>query len=544
MFAGSISNVDLGVVVKDLAGDIAVPIPPAVQSVLDQISISGTGAFSLPASPLNTALLDRDAKGIAAAFAAATPPVTVPASLDKLFISKGSTDGHWFVTALTDPVPAHYEPPAAGQHVLGRERRAALLRPAEDAARRLEFDAGMSLNGTLSVLGLTATAEVVIIESTGISATASLSKIAFPNQNVFVVHSADGTTGPLFSVSTWTDSSQTDPNLRPPHVVITGKVSLLGLAGESVYCDLQEDGFHFTLTGGGSGATVAVHAVLTSSSGLAASGSATVAIDQTVDLGSVAGQDLGSVPLDATAPARWRSRPRRPARRKLQRLVLLRAAGIHDPDRAARRDDRGAREHRDDGREHRDRGGKSFLLGDVNRWLNWVNSNVIAGFANAPAKVGAVLSDAYDQTPDEIASLTHSALGYGADAAAQALAGAGVAANDAANALSAAGYQAGDIASAIANAFKGIHADVNIGHADTPQGPHADSQVPPHGRFRTACRRGRGHTDSHQDAWGVGPHEDFGNPHVDSAPHADTPAGPHADTNVPPHGDIPTHIDT
>ncbi|MDP9106552.1 MAG: hypothetical protein M3N49_11550, partial [Candidatus Eremiobacteraeota bacterium] len=515
MFAGSIGNVDLGTVVDTFAGQLSAPIPPAVQSVLSSITLSGTGAFALPAAPLATALADRDAKAVSQAFAAATPPVTLPASLAKMFISQGATAGHWFVTDLASVPPTHYELAQSGNTFAVARNAQIYVVPQKTKIGELSFDAGTALNGTLSVLGVTATAEVRIFANTGISASASLTKIVLPNQNVLVISSADGTAGPSFSLSTFADASQTDPKLQGPHVYITGKVSLLGLVGESIYMDLQPDGFHCTLSSTNAGATITLAVTLTSASGFGASGSASVAINQSVDLGPVAGQNLGTVTLDTsvtctltisgnstqasasfTGSFSFQGQPFTiPAvQLDVSTASLANFAGtVLSAAQAAI---------------------TGFVLGDVNRWLSWVNANVIPGVKNAPAQVGAVLANVYHQSPAEIASLARNALGYGADAAAVALKAAGDTANDAVNVLSSAGYAAGDIANAVASAFSGLHADVSLGHIDTPPGPHADTQVPPH-------------VDGSK--WGV---------------HLDTPAGPHADTQIPPHGDTGTHIDT
>lgn len=511
MFAGSIGNVDLGTVVATFAGELSAPIPPAVQSVLSSITLSGTGAFSLPAAPLATALADGDAKAVSEAFAAATPPVTLPASLAKMFISQGATAGHWFVTDLASVPPTHYELTQSGSTFAVTRNAQIYVVPQKTQIGELSFDAGTALNGTLSVLGVTATAEVRIFQSTGISASASLTKIVLPNENVLVISSVDGTAGPSFSLSTFADASQTDPKLQGPHVYITGKVSLLGLLGESVAMDLQSDGFHCTLSRTNPGGTMTLAVTLTSASGFLASGSASIAINQSVDLGSVAGQNLGTVTLDTIvtctlavsgnstqASAGFTGWFRFQNQRFTIPTVQLDVSTASLTNFAGTV--LGAAQAAIAG----------FVRGDVNLWLNWVNANVIPGVKSAPAQVGAVLSNAYYQSPAEIASLARNALGYGVDAAAAALRAAGDTANDAANVLSSAGYAAGDITNAIASAFSGIHADVGVGHIDTTPGGHVDMHVPPHGDT---------------SIWGR---------------HVDTPAGPHVDSHI----DTSTHVDT
>lgn len=188
------------------------------------------------------------------------------------------------------------------------------------------------------------------------------------------------------------------------------------------------------------------------------------------------------------------------------------------------------------------------FFGDVNQWLKCVKSQIVIGFAGAPAQVGNVLSSVYHESPAQIASLTNTVLGYGANDAALALHGAGVAANDAVQALTTAGYAAQDVANAVKSVFTGVHADVSLGHIDTPAGPHVDTPIVPH-----IDTQGKGHidvgghTDAHQDVRFLGgPHEDFGSPHGDTSavPHVDAASQGHVDTQTPPHGDTGTHIDT
>ena len=595
MYAGSISPINLAQGLKSFAGNVGAPIPPAVLSVLDKISISGTGGFTVPATPLADALAARDAKAVSAAFGTASPPAALPTSSDKLFISEGKTAGHWFVTNLASLPPTHYELKRQDA-VFSVSRNAQIYNvPQKTSIGELSFDAGFALSGTLSVCGVTATADVRIIENTGISATASLAKLVIGNEKILVISNADGTAGPIFSVSTYADALQTDPNLQGPHVYISGKVSLLGLSA-LLYVDLQPDGFHFTIGSSAGASSITIHATITSASGFTASGTATVGIDRTIHLGKIGARDLGNIALKASvsctlaiSASSGHVSASFTASFTFGNHTFTLAALVLDVDTAALSAFADAVAH------EVEKAIKDFVTADVDRWLNWVNANIIAGFKDAPAKVGAVLADAYHQSANEIAADTRQVLGYGADAAAAALKGANTAANEAAKALSSAGYAAGEIGDAISKAFKGIHADVSAGHVDVPPGPHADAVVSPHvdthahadivpthgdvmeaphvdrhthaDTGNTHVDTGSNHVDTgsnhvdtgsnhvdtgthHGDA-GHGrfhvdtgtPHGDTGTPHFDTGtPHADT-ATPHVDTGAP-HADTSPHLDT
>ena len=177
--------------------------------------------------------------------------------------------------------------------------------------------------------------------------------------------------------------------------------------------------------------------------------------------------------------------------------------------------------------------------------------DLIQGAGQTAEEVGKVLANVYQLPQDVIATKTQQFLGYGSQGVAEALKGAGATANDTARILKDMGYQTAEITSVIRNVF--THVNVNLGHVDTPAGPHLDAatnhvDVP------------RNHVDTAQHADIPGSHTDFGTvfghadqnitPHGDSNPHVDqttTPHGdtttPHVDSQTPPHVDTSTHID-
>lgn len=582
LFSGSISDVTLDTVMAPIVG--VTSLPSEIDAILKQVALAGTAKFTLPAT-LAASLDARDKAAVIAAFAAAGVPLD--SDPKAVSILGGKAQGAWAITDLS--TLTHYHLSQSGNGPIAAEKEAQVkFVPQTTQIGSLPPVTGpvYAMSGALSVFGLTGIVDIDIEPATGISIDASLSPVHFLNDKLLTITDAtDPAKGPHLSLSTFLSGP------TPPHATASGKATLLGLVGESVSIDISPSGASFAL---GSEAPVYSYSidVTLNKSGFAANGSAQVGFDETVDLGLLGSLPIdvmiggtigvsfdgtaasagfsgsftfqghsfstGAVTLDVTAAS-------------LENLASELVSAVIDAV-------------------------KGYLLGALNPavWLNWVKNNIIPNLAADAKAVGRALGSAFNQSADQIANLTHSVLGYSADAAAAAIQAANFTADAAATALAGAGYAADAIASAIKNAFTshadtsvhidtpagphvdasphadtpaGPHADTAIPphgdaapHLDTPAGPHADSQVPPHADTAPHLDTpggphadvGGGHVDSHQDVFGIGPHEDFGAPHVDSqvpphidaSPHVDTPAGPHADSQIPPHVDTAPHADT
>jgi hypothetical protein len=539
MFAGSVSDIDLGVVVNTFAGTLNTAIPPNIKAVLSQIALKGTTAFSLPAA-LGTALANRDAAAVSAAFA---PQVSVPATSDQLFIIKGQTDGYWFVTDVANMEHYAIAPQTGGGYAVTREVQV-YFAPQPTTVGGISFPPGMKLNGQLEFLFLQVIADVDVSLNTGISVQATVSKIVIWQQAFFVISSADGSTGPLLSLCTFTDPSQSNPPFQSPHFLVTGSVSFLGLVGESIYVNAGVNGLDLQMSVTNPLITSQVSATIATSGAFNATVSAAITVPSTnLNLGQLGTVNVATTvggTVTATASASSGNATFAGTFSFANNLLHIPIFSLQVPGPALTTLPSTITGPVQQAIE--------AFFGDVNQWLNCVKSQIVIGFANAPAKVGNVLSTVYKEPAAQIASLTKNVLGYGANDATLALQGAGVAANDAVNALTAAGYAAQDVANAVKSVFTNVHADVSLGHIDTPAGPHVDTPVVPH--IDTQAKGHidvGGHTDAHQDVRFIGgPHEDFGAPHGDTSavPHVDTASLGHVDTQTPPHGDTGTHIDT
>ena len=575
LFAGSISDVTLDMVLGPIAGLAAGVVPPAIENLLKQVSLKGVESFTLPGS-LADSLNKRDPTPVIAAFTAAG--VTISADPKVINILGSSTAGAWAVTDLS--TLTHYHLSTSGGSIAAEKEAQVVCVPQTTQIGSLPpVTPRFQLSGELDVFGMTGIVDIDVVESQGLSIEAYLSPVHILNDQLLSITDAtDKTKGPYLSLCTY----QKDGNA--PHADATAEVSLLGLA-QSLNIQISESGAAFQIS---SSAVVYQYSisVTLNGNGFNASGSAQVGFDRSLDLGP-----LGSVSIDTTIGGAVNvSVTGTQAQAGFSGSFTFQGHGFSTGQVTLSVTGASLANLADELVSAAVDAVKQFLLAnlDPTQWLNWVKQNIIPGVQQDAKQVGQVLGGIYHQTADQVASETHQILGYGADAAAVALEAANFSADVASQALASVGFTATEIADAIKNAFTNIHADTGVHidtpggphgdsaiHLDTPAGPHADTALPPHGDTSQHIDTpsgphvdgGGNHVDAHQDVFGIGPHEDTHLPHADSAvpphgdthahidtpsgphtdgsvpPHVDTPSGGHADTQIPPHGDTSPHVD-
>jgi hypothetical protein len=551
MFAGSVSNLSLKDVADSLAGVVGTSIPAAIDAALARVAVSGTQTFSVPSS-VSTALNARSAAPVATAFAA--QGVTISGD-DKLVLINAGQPGVWHVTDLA--TMKHYSLRQAGSSLQVSLDCQVYAAPQDTQLANLPvFKQGFFLNGELDFFGLTARATITVSTGTGIAADATLTPITILDKHFFSLTAANGAGGPQLSVSTFTQPQQADPMFRPPHALVNASLTLLGRA-TAVYLSVTASGLVFTLSFSPvPGTSLSLSGNFTSLTSLAVSGSAQVGLTGALDFGPLgqisvnANLANGSLALGYDGKA---------ASATVSGGVSIPGVGSYDLS-ASLDVSNGTFADIPTVLLADLRGFLSGVLADATRWLGFVKSGIMQGIAGAE-QVGTVLAQSFGKGAQEVASLTKQALGYGANEVAAALKGAGATADQAAKILDGLGYDAGVVQGALKNAFTNTHADVSIGHLDTPAGPHADTPMAPHldTSTHTDIASGPhvdfsvGHIDTHGDNWydpvghvDTGTHTDTSaTPHADfSVGHIDTPTAPHADTQVPPHVDAGTHVDT
>jgi hypothetical protein len=545
MFAGAISDITLDKVLGPIVGVALGTLPSGFADILKQVALKGTDSFTLPAA-LAASLNARDASAVGAAFNTAGRPLSNVAGA--ISILGSASWGSWAVTDLASQT--HYTISTGGTGgglTVEKNAQVKFVPQTTQIAALPPIQAGYAMSGELDVFGLTGILDIDIQPSSGLSIDAYLSPLQLFNANLLSITAAGDTSkGALLSVSTWTQGGVA------PHATATGQATLLGLS-QSVDISITSSGATFALSSSDVVYSYSIGVTLISS-GFNAKGTANVGIDKTIDLGV-----LGNLPIDVMVGGNVdASLGGGSASAGFSGSFNFQGAGFStgqvtlDVTQASLSNL--ASEIESDVVAAITNWLKANL--DPSRWIGWIKSNIIPNIVQNAQQVGQVLGSVYHQTANQIASIAHDTLGYGADAAAAALKAANFTSDVAMQAMEQAQYAAQDVANAIARVFD-THVDTHLPHIDTPSGPHIDTQTPPHGDTSPHIDTPSGpHIDSaippHGDGhkwvfhWDTpsGPHVDTATPpHGDTSPHIDTPSGPHVDSTIPPHGDTTPHID-
>ncbi len=491
MFAGAVSGIDLGQVVRQLAG---ASVPNELTDVLTAVSPAGIGKFNLPQSVVPD-LDGRNLGNVAAAFQQ-YGSVKLPGATEQILFVVSKAGKSWHLTDQTNM--RHYTLKLKDSQVAVELDPQVYCAPQATSIGTLRFPQGFRLIGQINYIIIREQIEIEISAGQGILVDVQISPVVLLNGNFLSLKAASGSGGPRLSLCSYYRPSESRKELQSPHFMVTGALKILGADVLTVDALISTSGARLTVQSRIEPVvSFHVQATISSLTQMAGSGSADVSVNQTFDFGALGsvkvnvgvsgaldmslngsrgeagfkgqfefqGVDftLPRVELDVTGPGLL----------NLANLVI-------------------------DAVEH----ALEAFLKDVNQWLNWVNKNVIQGLTNGAEDVGKALKNVYNTADDQIVSLTSSVLSYTENQVADALQGAGLSADAAASVMTEAGYAAESVANAIASAFNNTSLDFSFGHMDTPAGPHVDIPAGPY----------------------------------DIPPHADGP--------VPPHVDTSTHVDT
>jgi hypothetical protein len=531
MFAGAIDGVTLLTIAESIAGQSNVPSPLA--SALGQFGIKGISAFATDAG-LAAALDNRNLAAVRAAFASHS--VTLPSSDDQIFLMVNRKGSVWHLTDLSTML--HYKLATSGNAINVELQPQIYCAPQATQIGTLHYPQGVHVIGELDEYLIKARIKAEVSTSQGIAIDAGIAPITILSANFFSIRGNGPDGGPFLSLATFTQSSESDPNLRPPHFLLTGSIHLLGIDAAGTYVSISSDGFVFQVNETSGVTRFQLNGSVTHSGQVAVNGAVTIGFDRSFNAGP-----LGSIHVVATVNGTLGvSGGPSGASASVSGGFNFMGLSLSIPSISLDVSGAALANLGETVWSHLVDILKNVLL-DPNQWLNWVKNKIVSGAAETAQKVGQVLSGVYHLAGDQIAQKTRDILGYTSTGVAAALQGAGYAAQQAAQFMMNAGYTVADTAKAIGGVFTGAtHVDFSIGHVDVPQGPHADSPSAPHVDW------GAKHSDwgTHGDSGSGFFHWDTSLGHFDHTvtPHLDTAAYPHIDTHTTPHGDTGTHVDT
>ncbi|ADP83664.1 hypothetical protein [Pseudofrankia inefficax] len=487
LLAGSVTELSLLDVATTIAGtSVAEPLA----SVLRQMALRALDAFTIDGS-VAAALDGRDLAAVSAAFAPHTP---LPSAGDQVLLVTATPGQRWHVTDLS--TMTHYSLTGSGGVIQVAYDPQLYCAPSPTQIGPNTFPRGFHIETAIEwFLPDIDRLRVEIDPDRGIAADLDIAPFVIWRSDFFALTDASGTGGPTLSLATFTqsDATQPDPALRPPHLLVSAAVRLLGTPLGSAYLDVNESG-------------LTVRLVETTASGVRLDLSGTVGRDAlalTAGLGvGIGGRiDLGPLGwIDVTTQAHGSldvGYAKNVAHATVQAGVTLPVLGSLDLPPLSLTVS---------GTAIGDIGGALWAelvesvkaaVQDAARWLDLVKQGVIAGIAGAE-QIGQVLQHQWGLAADGVGGLMHDA-GYAADEIATGMSAAGASAEQIGRTLIGFGY-ATDAVADVVGAFSG-HTDFSLGHVDTPQV----------------------HTDGHADVLGI---------------------GGHSDTTFVPHGDTSTHVDT
>lgn len=288
LLAGAISDVTLLDVAETIAGQDS--IPDGVSDLFGSIGLKGVAAFETTAPGLTAALDRHDHAAVAAAFNAHGCGLAADASGFHIFVAESGR--RWFIAHrgrddAGRPLP-HYQVVATAMDAVSVTLSAQLYLALQDTRiGALAFPAGAYVSAEIDEVLIRTTLQIVISTGSGVSASAELAPIELLGGDLLKITSADGQSGPLLSISTMSRPDETDPDLKDPHILVTGRVRLLGLAGEECRLALSTAGLSFRFAQSSPLMSLALDGVIDRHDlgAMHAGGEVSVGFDRTLSLG-------------------------------------------------------------------------------------------------------------------------------------------------------------------------------------------------------------------------------------------------------------------
>jgi hypothetical protein len=428
LVAGALSNVSLLDIARTFAGQIS--FPQGLDKVLGLIGLKGLSAFNMPAA-VAVSLDHRDVSAIANAFKQ-YGGVTIPSTSDHILLVINKPGASWHLTDLS--TMKHYSLALQGNNIAVALEAQLYLAPQVTYIGSLQYPSGFNVIAQIDYLLIQAEVNIQISPQRGIMAEVDLAPITLLNRDFFSITGANGQRGARLSLATYAQPHLTDPQLRDPHLLLSGTLRLLGADMAGIYAFINEHGLSLQVSYQVNPALhVDLHGTIDGLSNLNIGGGVLVGIDRSLDLGQLGSL---SVKTDVNGQLSMAYTGKTPSAcftggfvfQNTQYTLPALTLDVNGP----------ALQNITETLWQQISGNITNLLKDPDRWLSWVHSGVIQGTGQTAEEVGKVLSSVYHLSGNDITTKTQKIMGYGADEATRALKGAGIevsnVANDAVNA--------------------------------------------------------------------------------------------------------------
>ncbi|MDN3694337.1 hypothetical protein QWZ06_19640 [Chryseobacterium tructae] len=292
LLAGAVSDISLFDVVSVFSKNIREDLPGWLKDILKSIAVKGMNAFSIDKS-YSSALDDLDLEKISSAFAA--HGITVSKNIQESLLVVNTRGSIWSLAIMDkNNGITHYQLKLNGNKIDVNLEAQLYLAPQNTAIGSITFPQGFKAIGNVSIFVLQLQSNTEIFPDKGIKINEEVNSI---NWNVagidlFKITSASGSGNPVLSMSTFTDNTQKNDDLKNPHFLIDGKVSFLDINGISIYVNIRKEGINFEIKDKYFLVDVDVQGNFTKLDDFSVSGSAVVGITE-LNLGAA-----GTIPIN------------------------------------------------------------------------------------------------------------------------------------------------------------------------------------------------------------------------------------------------------
>ncbi|GAB5447534.1 hypothetical protein [Gymnodinialimonas sp.] len=267
LLAASLSDLSVDdVIVHMLPEDVSADIPSEIRSIMDSIAIRGypDSNFDVPAADTAdfiAALNSFDGKVISKVFDKAGNVAGFPTTSEgmQLTVDRKNTDAlsHWYITQRggtpSNPTVTHWQiKKSDGTVTVGKEAQLYVSPPGGASIAGLNYPEGVKVSGQLSVLFLKVSAEIVVLTDKGLVVNTEIGRILLgkisEDNYIFALTSADGKSGPRFSLATFEQPSKPTEAEQSPHVLVDGDMSILGIKRSS-FLSINKGGAQVDISG-------------------------------------------------------------------------------------------------------------------------------------------------------------------------------------------------------------------------------------------------------------------------------------------------------
>jgi len=247
LLAGAISDINLYDIVDCFSQNAAEELPSWLADILKEIGVSGLNVFSIDKSYAD-ALDNLDLTKISEAFAPHN--VVVSTNIQQSLIVVNNRGSIWSLSTMdaTNGI-THYQLKLNGNAIDVELEAQLYLAPQNTSIGSITFPEGFKAIGTISVFFLQLTSNTEILPSSGIKINEEINAIKWEigGIDLFKLTGAGGSGNPTLSMSTFTDNTQKEEDLKAPHFLLSGEISFLDIDDVSVYVNIRKEGMNFDL---------------------------------------------------------------------------------------------------------------------------------------------------------------------------------------------------------------------------------------------------------------------------------------------------------